>query len=147
TGRNRLVGARVTATNNDTGIETSVTTAADGSYTFGSLHVGTNRVSVEASGFKKYESPGNPVVAQKNTTLVVTLVPGSETQRIEVSGAATQVDTAIPTIQATLAQAQLAALPVIGRDAHVTVELTQPGAVITENGNNGSRVRVNGFRG
>ena len=142
-----VVGARVTATNNDTGIETTVTTAADGTYIFGSLHVGTYRVSVEAPGFRRYESPDNPVVAQKTATLIVTLVPGSETQKIEVSAAATQVDTATPTIQATIAQEQLAALPVIGRDARVTVELTQAGAVIAENGNNGSRVRVNGSRG
>jgi len=40
-------------------------------------------------------------------------------------------------IQDSLGERQLAALPVIGRDARVSVELTQPGAVIAENGNNG----------
>jgi hypothetical protein len=79
--------------------------------------------------------------------LIITLSPGSTSEHVEVSAAATQVDTATPTIQDSLGEQQLAALPVIGRDARVNVELTQPGAVQAENGNNGSRVRVNGSRG
>lgn len=142
-----LVGAKVTARNNDTGIESTVTTATDGSYTFGSLHVGDYRISVESAGFSRYESADNPIVAEKTTTLIIKLTPGSEVQRVEVSGTASQVDIVTPTIQGTLGETQLAALPVIGRDARVNVELTQPGAVIAENGNNGARVRVNGSRG
>src|SRR5882724_9701905 len=36
-----VVGAKVTAHNDDTGIDTTVTSSADGSYAFGSLHVGS----------------------------------------------------------------------------------------------------------
>ena len=142
-----VVGAEVIARSVETGIDTVVTTGPDGNYTFGSLHVGNYRISVEMRGFKKYESVDNPIVAEKTATLIITLVPGSESERIEVSATATQVDTATPTIQATLDDQQLETLPIIGRDARVNVELTQPGAVIAENGNNGSRVRVNGSRG
>ena len=142
-----VVGAKITAYNTETGVETIVTTAADGTYTFGSLHVGNYRITVESKGFKKYESLDNPIVAEKTATLIVTLMPGSETQRIEVSASASQVDTATTAIQANLDDKELDALPVIGRDARVNVELTQPGAVIAENGNNGSRVRVDGSRG
>lgn len=142
-----VVNAKVSARNLDTGVEISVSTGADGSYTFGSLHVGNYRITVESPGFKRYDSNDNPIVAEKTTTLIVTLVPGSEVQQVEVAGSAAQVDTVAPTIQDTLGQKQLTALPVIGRDARVNVELTQPGAVIAENGNNGSRVRVNGSRG
>jgi len=142
-----VVNAKVTVRNLDTGVETTVTTGADGSYTFGSLHVGNYRISVESPGFKKYDSSDNPIEAEKTTTLIVTLAPGSAVEKVEVVGAAGQVDTATATIQDSLGQKQLTALPVIGRDARVTVELTQPGAVIAENGNNGSRVRVNGSRG
>ena len=142
-----VVGAKVTAHNEQTGIETTVRTGADGTYTFGSLHIGNYRISAESAGFQRYDSTDNPIVAEKTVTLIITLVPGSETQQIEVTATATQVDTATPTIQATLGETQLQALPVIGRDARVNVELTQPGAVVAENGNNGSRVRVNGSRG
>jgi hypothetical protein len=142
-----VVGAKVTAHNDDTGIDAAVETASDGSYAFGSLHVGQYRVRVEAAGFRSFESASSPVVAAKTVTLIITLSPGATSEHIEVSAAATQVDTATPTIQDSLSEQQLAALPVIGRDARVNVELTQPGAVIAENGNNGSRVRVNGSRG
>jgi hypothetical protein len=142
-----VVGAKVTAHNDDTGIETTVKTGADGTYTFGSLHIGNYRISADSAGFQRYESTNNPIVAEQTATLIITLVPGAETQHIEVTGTATQVDTVSPTIQATLGENQLEALPVIGRDARVNVELTQPGAVISENANNGETVRVNGSRG
>jgi Carboxypeptidase regulatory-like domain len=142
-----IVGAKVTARNKDTGVVTVVSSATDGSYAFESLHIGTYQVNVNATGFREYDSSSNPVVAQKTSTLTISLQPGSETQRVEVSDTATQVDTATPTIQDTLSQHQLESLPVIGRDARVNVELTQPGAVQAENGNNGTRVRVNGSRG
>jgi hypothetical protein len=142
-----VIGAKVTAHNSDTGIETTALTGEDGAYSFGSLHIGNYRITVESPGFKRYESKDNPIVAQKTATLIITLAPGSESQRIEVTGTATQVDTATPTIQATLGPIQLASLPVIGRDARVNVELTQPGAVVGQNANNGETVRINGARG
>jgi carboxypeptidase family protein len=142
-----VVGAKVTAHNDDTGIDTTVETASDGSYAFGSLHVGQYRVRVESAGFRSFESASSPVVAAKTVTLIITLSLGATSEHVEVSATATQVDTATPTIQDSLSEQQLAALPVIGRDARVNVELTQPGAVVAENGNNGSRVRVNGSRG
>ena len=142
-----VVGAKVTAHNDDTGIDTTVETGSDGSYAFGSLHVGQYRVRVESAGFRSFESASSPVVAAKTVTLIVTLSPGATSEQSRSAAAATQVDTATPTIQDSLGEQQLAALPVIGRDARVNVELTQPGAVQAENGNNGSRVRVNGSRG
>jgi hypothetical protein len=142
-----VVGAKVTAHNDDTGIDTTVVTGSDGSYAFGSLHVGQYRVRAESAGFRSFESASSPIVAAKTVTLIITLSLGTTSEHVEVSAAATQVDTATPTIQDSLGEQQLAALPVIGRDARVSVELTQPGAVQAENGNNGSRVRVNGARG
>src|SRR5207248_10147884 len=76
-----LVGAKVTAHNSDTGIETTVTTGEDGAYSFGSLHIGNYRITVESAGFKRYESNDNPIVAEKTATLIITLIPGSEAQR------------------------------------------------------------------
>src|SRR6266498_2132848 len=142
-----VAGAKITAHNDDTGIDTTVTSDADGNYAFESLHVGKYRINVEFTGFRRFESQSSSILAAKTSTLIITLSPGSTTESVEVSGSATQVDTATPTIQDSLSERQLAALPVIGRDARVNVELTQPGAVQAENANNGTRVRVNGSRG
>jgi Carboxypeptidase regulatory-like domain len=142
-----VVGAKVVALNGDTGFTTTTVTQSDGTYVFPSLHVGNYLISVEAAGFRKYQSTNNPITAEKTATLIITLVPGVTTQQVEVTAAATQVDTSTPTIQSSLGEQRLETLPVIGRDARVNVELTLPGAVQAENGNNGTRVRVNGSRG
>ena len=142
-----IPGAKVTALNIETGIAAVDTAAQDGSFAFQSLHIGSYQITVEAAGFRQYQSSNNPIVAEKTATLNATLEPGAATERVEVSGTATQVDTATPSIQDTLGTHQLESLPVIGRDARVNVELTQPGAEQAENGNNGTRVRVNGNRG
>jgi Carboxypeptidase regulatory-like domain len=142
-----IPGARVTALNSDTGIAANSVTGPDGNFAFESLQIGNYQITVDAVGFRQYQSSNNPIVAEKTATLNVSLQPGAATERVEVAGTATQVDTATPTIQDTLGTHQLESLPVIGRDARVNVELTQPGAVQAENGNNGTRVRVNGSRG
>lgn len=142
-----IVNATVTAHNEETGIDTVVKTTSDGTYSFELLHVGSYRISAESAGFRRFDSPSNVIVAGKTITLLIALSPGSVTERVEVFASAAQVDTTTPTIQDSLSRPQLSSLPVIGRDARVNVELTQPGAVQAENGNNGSRVRVNGGRG
>src|SRR5258708_27253142 len=45
-----VVGAKVTAHNDDTGIDTTVETLSDGTYAFESLHVGNYRIRVESAG-------------------------------------------------------------------------------------------------
>jgi hypothetical protein len=142
-----VASAKVTARDSETGVETVVSSAEDGSFSFESLHIGVYQITVEAPSFQQYISSNNTIVAQKTVTLIATLKPGSSTERVEVNDSASVVDTATPTLQDTLGQAQLASLPIIGRDARVNVELTQPGAIQAENGNNGTRVRVNGSRG
>lgn len=142
-----VVNATVTAHNEETGIDTVVRTTSDGTYSFELLHVGSYRVTAESAGFRKFESSGNVIAAGKTITLLITLSPGAISDSVEVIASAAQVDTTTPTIQDSLSKQQLTSLPVIGRDARVNVELTQPGAVQAENGNNGSRVRVNGGRG
>ena len=79
-----VVGAKVTAHSDDTGIDTTVTSGADGSYAFGSLHVGSYRVRVESAGFRSFESATSPIVAAKTVTVDI-ISPGRRAGALRIS--------------------------------------------------------------
>ena len=143
-----VAGAGIIARNDKTNVETRLVSGVDGVYSFESLLPATYTIICEYSGFKKFVAPGVNVTAQQVTTLPISLAVGLVNESIEVSAAATQVDTVNPTIQHTLEQKTLLALPVSGRDVRFTAELTLPGAIGGETESNGiQKVRVNGARG
>jgi Carboxypeptidase regulatory-like domain len=88
-----VAGATVTATNVDTGVATTLTTNAQGFYSFQSLPLGNYTISVQQSGFKGYAQTG--LVLDVNSALVidVQLQVGSTAEKVEVSADALHVDT------------------------------------------------------
>ena len=142
-----IPGATLRAHNERTGTEQTAQSNKDGDYAFESLEPGSYTVSAEAQGFAQVRSEHNVIDARTPATLLIHLSVGSVSQQVEVSSTAAQVDTTTPTLQQTLNNAEVEALPIIGRDARNTVETTQPGSVQGESGNNGPRTRVNGQRG
>lgn len=143
-----VAGASVVARNTGTGVETGVVSTANGSYSFESLLPASYTVTCELAGFKKFVATDIRVTAQQTSTLNISLSVGAVSDSVEVSAAATQVDTVSPTVQNTLGQASLMTLPVTGRDPRLTAELALPGTVSAETESNGqTRVRFNGARG
>jgi len=59
--------AQVTLTNEETGIAFHTTTTGSGTYDFEAIQVGTYRVDITASGFRKFTSPGNHVIVSEPT--------------------------------------------------------------------------------
>ena len=53
-----IQGAKVTATNTETGISSSAITNAAGSYSFPNLPIGRYSVRVEANGFSEFQETG-----------------------------------------------------------------------------------------
>src|SRR5208282_2062359 len=88
-----VAGANVTATNVDTGVATTLTTNAQGFYSFQSLPLGNYTISVQQSGFKGYAQTG--LVLNVNDALVidVPLQVGATNEKVEVSSDALHVDT------------------------------------------------------
>jgi hypothetical protein len=88
-----VAGATVTATNVDTGVATTLSTNAQGFYSFQSLQLGTYTISVQQSGFKGYSQTG--LILNVNDALVidVKLAVGATTEKVEVSSDALHVDT------------------------------------------------------
>src|SRR4051812_24001572 len=131
-----IVNAKVIVTAPATGFMRSVTSSADGGYVCPLLPVGIYNVSVESSGFKKFEQSGVEVKAEISTSVFATLRPGSASETIIVQGEANQVDTRTGTLRETIDQRTIRDLPLNGRNAAQLV-LLSPGTSDLTNGGNG----------
>ena len=88
-----IVGAKVTATNINTGLKREATTATDGGYVFPLVPVGVYNVTVEAGGFRRLEQRGIEVRADQSASVPVNLEVGSSLQSVTVEADAAMVET------------------------------------------------------
>jgi hypothetical protein len=82
-----IPGAKVSLKNEGTNLTITVTSAADGSYIFTPVRIGTYAVSAEAAGFAKAIQPHITLNIQQQLVIDLTLKPGTVTQTIEVTSA------------------------------------------------------------
>src|SRR6185437_11461259 len=121
--------AKVTVTNQATGVSTQTTTSSTGSYTVGQLPPGNYTVTVEASGFQKNETKDVVVLAEQIRGLDLALTVGGANQTVTVNGATTPLlQTQDASVSKTLSNETIEALPAIGRDPFELIRLT-PGVV------------------
>src|SRR5579859_7881163 len=81
--------ARVTATNTETNVSRNATTAQNGSYSVLFLPVGTYRVEVNVTGFKKFEQTGIVLEVNRNPKVDAVLQVGAVNEVIEMKADAT----------------------------------------------------------
>ena len=89
---------------------------ADGSFQFNNLIPGTYEITVTASGFKTYVQQNLALQAQIAGSVNVILSVGGTTERIEVTGSATIVDTETANTSATMESRLVADLPNASRN-------------------------------
>ncbi len=106
-----IMGARVTATEANTGITRSINSNESGNYTFPNLSPGTYTVSAELAGFKKVTRPGVDVLVDSTTRIDLELQPGQVTETLEVNAEATLLQTDRADTGRKIEQVQLANLP------------------------------------
>jgi len=121
--------AQVVARNQLTGVEARTTSDERGSFIFPSLQTGTYTVKCELTGFRTFVTSDIVLQARKIVTLPITLQVGTTRQTLQVTGAAAMVDTVAATVQTTVTDRILEAVPIWGRDPRETMELLMPGAV------------------
>ncbi len=110
-------GAKVTAKNNETALERSVTTAADGSYTIPELPIGSYTLTVTQSGFETFEATGVTVDVAAERRVDAQLKAGAIQQTVEVSAEALpQVETTTNDLGGVLTSKTVENLPINGRD-------------------------------
>ena len=109
--------ARVTMTNTETSVAVNQETNASGLYLFNFVQPGTYSISVEKSGFQKYEQSGVNVMATSDVTVNAVLQLGNVSQTVTVSGeAGAHVEFNTSTMKMVIQGANLANLPVLARN-------------------------------
>jgi len=145
--------AKITISNQSTGLSVVAMTNATGLYSIKELPVGVYKVSVEAAGFKTYSDVGVQLDAGSISQVNVKMVLGQTREVVEVTGEASQVNTEEAKLAVTIGATQIENLPLNGRNVYDLMQLA-PGAVNVngvdfENGHgtvvNGLREDFNGF--
>ena len=126
-----VAGAKVTAANNATGFSRSVSTSADGSYTLPSLPIGTYRLHIERSGFKKYvQDDVGPLSADQVARVDVELQLSDVLETVVVTGTPPLLDTTSGAVRTPIYSDHVANLPLNSRSL-VELLLEQPGAQLS----------------
>jgi Carboxypeptidase regulatory-like domain len=101
---------------NGTGLNRQVKTNDAGFYAVTNIPPGIYSVSVEAAGFKKYESTNNKLDPSSTLGIDVTLAVGAATETVEVSASATQLQTESASVQKLVTRDQIDSLELNGRN-------------------------------
>ncbi|MEZ5362499.1 MAG: TonB-dependent receptor [Bryobacterales bacterium] len=141
-----IPGARVTATNVNTGIALSAETDAEGSFRIPEVQPGDYKLAAEADGFKRAEVSGLRVNIGSSINQTFTLEIGAVTETIEVSGSALMVETASSTVGSTVQVEQILELPMPNRNVFTLVNLV-PGSYYNggDIGLGGGRTQAAGY--
>jgi hypothetical protein len=133
----RIVGAKVTVTNVATNLDQVVETNPQGDYSVHNMQIGAYRVAAEKAGFKTQVQ--NPVDVPVNQVVKVdfALSPGSESQTVEVSAAATQLQTQSSSLGTVETTQRISQLPLNGRN-FIALAYLGPGANGGQTGSNAS---------
>jgi hypothetical protein len=110
-----IPGSKVTLVNLATGVTLTATTDGEGHFQFSDVHIGRFKVSASAPGFS--DSVTDPFAVNVNTRqrVDVTLKPGSVSETVTVSGAATQLESETSSIGTVISETQVHDLPLNGR--------------------------------
>ena len=124
--RHSIPGATVRIRNDNTGVETPLTTNESGLYTSPLLTLGTYTVTVEQAGFKSAVRSKIEVLGGQTYRVDARLELGAVTERVEVSAAGEMVNTEQPDVANTVGDKYYRDLPVVmGGDIRLAEALLQ----------------------
>jgi hypothetical protein len=140
-----LPGVGITATNNATGVVTTVVSNEAGAYTFASLLPGDYTISADLPGFQKQTYTNVKLGNAERVRLNFTMQVGTQAQSVEVTVAAdTLIATSSQSIGGVLSQTSVQALPNISNDVMDFYRLI-PGINVQDNGVRASFAGLSGF--
>ena len=137
-------GAAVTITNTATGLTRTAATDASGGFVFPLLPVGSYQLTVEQTGFRKYERRNILLQANENVRIAAALDVGNVQETVTVDAAGSQVDTRAATLNHTVDQKRIVELPLNGRNPADLVLLAAGAA--SGAANNSGDVGSNAYR-
>ena len=121
-----IPSARVVLLNLGTGVAEAVTTDGTGVYQFLEVRVGQYRLSVEAQGFRRAESPEFRVEVGARKRVDVSLQVGELSQSVEVTAAVSSLEPESSDRGQVILREQVAGLPMNGRST-ASLALLAPG--------------------
>ncbi len=131
-----IVGARVSLSSESQGLHRDTTTTnSAGAYEFTTLTPGTYSLTVEMSGFRKYEHGNLELLVNAPATENVTLQIGSNTETVEVSAQAAAINTTDASLGVAFNNQQVKELPMESRNVPDLLTL-QAGVVYIGNNPN-----------
>jgi hypothetical protein len=117
-------GAKVTATNDATGVARDTAANDAGFYRISGLPPGTYTVTAEAANFKKQTTPGVVVAAEAARGLNISLQLGTAQESVTVNASLEALQTENASVTGTITAQQVVDLPAFGRDPYQLVRLT-----------------------
>ena len=118
-----ISGAKVTITNQATGVSRSTVASDAGFYRIPALTPGYYRVDVEAPSFKKETTADVQVSAEATRGLNISLTPGGAQETVTVAAGATTIETENASVTGSIAAQQVEELPSFGRDPYELLRL------------------------
>jgi hypothetical protein len=111
-----IADAKVTLSSSDRGFSRTIATGGTGAYEFQQLQPGVYQLTVEATGFRKYEQKSIQLLVDTPATTNVKLDIGAATEVVEVTGEAALINTTDASIGNAFDERQVKELPMEGRN-------------------------------
>ena len=144
-----VAGAKVTLTNEGTGISLTTVTGSDGGYKFSPVRIGSYKIDVVNQGFQTTTTSGVAVDIGANVVQNFTLRPGSISQSIEVSAAPPLLQSQSAAVGQVVDSQSVNDLPLNGRNftflAQISAGVNTPQADTRGNASSGA-FAANGLR-
>jgi hypothetical protein len=137
-------GAQVVATNAETNLSKTATSAPDGSYRFLALPVGNYKITFTASGFQQFISTGIVVRVNDELRVDAALQVGNVQQSVSVEANAVQVETESTQLGEVIDSKTILGLPLNGR-SYIDLLGLQAGVAPTTAGTIGGDRLVSGM--
>jgi hypothetical protein len=116
--------AKVTLVNTGTNDERTTTTTGAGDYRFPNLVPGTYRVTMEKDGFSRLTRDGIEVTVQSEVRIDGALKVGENTQTVEITGEAPQIDTESAAVSSVVDSKTVQTMALNGRNVLTLMALT-----------------------
>ena len=124
-----IPGARITLTNDDTGLVVAKISGSDGGFVFSPLKIGHYSLAAELKGFERVEHTHVSVDVQQRVVVDFELPPGQMTQTVTVSGEPPALQTQDASVGQVIGARSVNDLPLNGRNftflAQLAVGVTQ----------------------
>lgn len=125
-----VASAKVTITNEGTGVGTETQSNTDGTFVMPGLPVGSYRVTVAKEGFQTYVEEHIDLHPTVVTTVAAVMKVGQVSTEVTVSASAVQVQTSTPEVSSSVSGAQVQTLPLNGRN-YQSLSALMPGVTNT----------------